>query len=502
MKNKFIGRGTFGEVYIIDGFVYKICNLFRPDNILGRWDEDEEEQSPDEKDVPDINIIDNVLREAVFYAYIRSAHTHNNDNLTTQVFKSPPPSIPVDVRIWIEKQKIIMGMPYAGLTLSVLSPQSKLKTGKLFAQLLEALVWMHARGMSHGDLKPSNILVDVQNNKLTLIDYGSIFFATHIKLTYQRCTLFYVSPEELIHNIVGPPADVWAFGAILFEHLTNGCVFLLHLLKYMKINSNVIELFQQYSNCLSDTFNSRSFLKHFYSDLHYGSILSFLYKHIKDRDMLSVLCRCFILDPKERITSYKLYTDEQLFAEYLKEHGVPDVQTPSQLLQNIPASPIDKLENIEERVKIIIKVFQLLNHDQSQLGHQLFMHSLMLFDRAVLRYEALYNHEPPAIVHGLYLLFAVGISAMILKGSFVSLQMIQNFIVANVTLKQIAQELISFIHILDFKLFNLAPDILCEQLQDIYTESQVFRKVYDVAVQYSWTHSTISSVMNKLTALE
>ena len=81
-------------------------------------------------------------------------------------------------------------------------------------QLLDALEYMHAQGMSHRDLKPDNMLLDKQFN-LKLADFG---FASKKPLNEtHKGTNGYKAPEiHLGEWYSGNYADLFAAGVILF----------------------------------------------------------------------------------------------------------------------------------------------------------------------------------------------------------------------------------------------------------------------------------------------
>lgn len=84
--------------------------------------------------------------------------------------------------------------------------------------ILSALDYIHSRGIIHGDLKPSNILIDELAN-LRLVDFG---LAVHLKSdSYRRAsgTLEFMPPEVLSNGIVSPRGDLYSLGLILFELL-------------------------------------------------------------------------------------------------------------------------------------------------------------------------------------------------------------------------------------------------------------------------------------------
>jgi 3-phosphoinositide dependent protein kinase-1 len=102
------------------------------------------------------------------------------------------------------------------------------------AQILDAITYMHSKGVIHRDLKPENVLLD-NNMHIKITDFGTAkILADRSKNsadilpssnTNDRSASFvgtaeYVSPELLTAKAGGKPTDLWAFGCIIFQLLT------------------------------------------------------------------------------------------------------------------------------------------------------------------------------------------------------------------------------------------------------------------------------------------
>jgi serine/threonine-protein kinase len=91
----------------------------------------------------------------------------------------------------------------------------------LLGQIAGALDAAHAAGIVHRDVKPHNILLEGERAYLTdfglakaLGDSGVLSGASVVG------TVEYMSPEQWRGERVGPPADVYALGCVLYESLT------------------------------------------------------------------------------------------------------------------------------------------------------------------------------------------------------------------------------------------------------------------------------------------
>nr|XP_020444067.1 cGMP-dependent protein kinase 1-like [Monopterus albus] len=86
--------------------------------------------------------------------------------------------------------------------------------------VMEALVYLHSRGIIYRDLKPENIILD-HRGYAKLVDFG---FAKKVglgKKTWTFCgTPEYVAPEIILNKGHDSSADCWSLGVLVFELLS------------------------------------------------------------------------------------------------------------------------------------------------------------------------------------------------------------------------------------------------------------------------------------------
>src|SRR5579872_585490 len=106
-------------------------------------------------------------------------------------------------------------------------PLSLFQTRQLFVPLVQAVAYIHRRGVVHRDLKPTNVLLDEQDGQIyvRLIDFGIAMVkgrAASPPLTTagnEVGTIAYMAPERL-NGIAAPSNDIFSLGIILHQMLT------------------------------------------------------------------------------------------------------------------------------------------------------------------------------------------------------------------------------------------------------------------------------------------
>jgi len=109
------------------------------------------------------------------------------------------------------------------MELGQLSPEEALR---IVPQLCEALRYAHMRGVVHRDVKPENILIDLDGN-VRIADFGLTRIlqdpddAAALTRTSQILgTPHYMAPEQWRSGQVDHRADIYALGVVLYEMLT------------------------------------------------------------------------------------------------------------------------------------------------------------------------------------------------------------------------------------------------------------------------------------------
>jgi serine/threonine protein kinase len=132
------------------------------------------------------------------------------------------------------------GLPYfvmewaRGTTLAALIRESgrlsPVHAAKIARELALGLAAAHASGFVHRDLKPANVMVD--GDAVKILDFGIVGllrYESETQVTEDGIligTPTYMAPEQVLSPCVGPAADLYALGVIMYEMLSGRPPFL------------------------------------------------------------------------------------------------------------------------------------------------------------------------------------------------------------------------------------------------------------------------------------
>jgi serine/threonine protein phosphatase PrpC len=92
----------------------------------------------------------------------------------------------------------------------------------IFARIVDAVGYLHSRGIVHRDIKANNVKV-TSTGVVKVLDFGIAKSGDSPKLTMTGVmvgTPHYASPEQLGQGDVGPPSDIWSLGVVFYEMIT------------------------------------------------------------------------------------------------------------------------------------------------------------------------------------------------------------------------------------------------------------------------------------------
>ena len=128
-----------------------------------------------------------------------------------------------------DRSQVYMVMEWVDgrLLRKIMQEQKKLdpeRATRITLRILDALGYIHSRGVVHRDLKPENIMVDEHDN-IKLIDFGIAGSSKSRRLTFAKFsqtmgTPDYISPEQVKGKRGDGRSDLYALGVMLYEMLT------------------------------------------------------------------------------------------------------------------------------------------------------------------------------------------------------------------------------------------------------------------------------------------
>jgi serine/threonine-protein kinase len=122
-------------------------------------------------------------------------------------------------RSWFRVTGVELLMEYVeGHTLDEIEAPGLKQLVLIFHQVAAALGHMHRRGVYHGDLKPSNIMLR-EDGRVKLIDFGTAWIKGDDKNRVQG-TPQYMAPEQATERQVDERTDIYNLGATMYRMFT------------------------------------------------------------------------------------------------------------------------------------------------------------------------------------------------------------------------------------------------------------------------------------------
>jgi serine/threonine-protein kinase len=123
-----------------------------------------------------------------------------------------------------EKAWIVMELVEGGTLKDRLDTHARFPAAeaqRILNQVLEALSYLHSRGVVHRDIKPANIMLDAAGQvKLTDFGVARLENSSMTHLGTMLGTPAYMAPEQFHGGAVDHRADIWAAGVLLYQMLT------------------------------------------------------------------------------------------------------------------------------------------------------------------------------------------------------------------------------------------------------------------------------------------
>jgi serine/threonine protein kinase len=125
----------------------------------------------------------------------------------------------IDDRLYVD-MKLVEGRDLQDVISE--GPLSVVRAVAIVEQVASALTAAHTAGLTHRDVKPSNVLID-STDFAYLIDFGIAHAADATRMTSVGSTIgtwAYMAPERFSSDDVDPRSDVYALACVLYECLT------------------------------------------------------------------------------------------------------------------------------------------------------------------------------------------------------------------------------------------------------------------------------------------
>ena len=182
----------------------------------------------------------------------------------------------------------------------------------ILIDIAEGLNFLKENNVIHCDLKPENIFfINKKKFNVVLADFGLSIRSSKKQIEFNTQTAWYRAPEIIFETPYSYEIDMWSFGAIIVELLTDTAIFraqnnyeLYYLFEnYLDVDDNIIKsknkfLIKYYNEYLSKNENKQRILK-----LNYN--IKNIKRLISERTNIYInflLDRILLMDPNKRMS--------------------------------------------------------------------------------------------------------------------------------------------------------------------------------------------------------
>ncbi|KAL4455118.1 hypothetical protein ABPG74_006500 [Tetrahymena malaccensis] len=197
----------------------------------------------------------------------------------------------------------------------------------IIQQILKGLCSLHRRNICHFDIKPDNIIYNLNNGKIKIIDFSSSRKSyPNQKLLTNIGTLNYKSPEYFGSSQRNTKSDIWSVGVIFYQLLT-GC------LPFDDLSGN--------PSSITENIKNMKFQQQ--------------YKEIISPKMLEILELMLVIDPSKRCSANQLL---QKIPQQTELYSLKLLKPDRKPVQQVKNSTFKSIQNFESSLKRIISTRQ------------------------------------------------------------------------------------------------------------------------------------------------
>lgn len=126
--------------------------------------------------------------------------------------------LPSNVSYLVQSDKHYITKPFVdGETLEKTKKLKGKQLKTILLNLVDHLIFLEKNGIVHCDIKPSNIIIQ-ENNEVHLIDFGLAQFNYKSNLNFVLFSLGFAAPELILNrrNIIDQRTDIFSFGMLIY----------------------------------------------------------------------------------------------------------------------------------------------------------------------------------------------------------------------------------------------------------------------------------------------